>query len=88
MRCADSNLLLWQFSSQCILKRSQRIAAAGDAHGLIDIGTPGERVTNRAAQACSRATKGLNLCGMIMRLVFKLDEPGLRFTIDLHGHFN
>ena len=75
-----------------------RVAAASHAHGLMDIRAPRQRIANRPAQAGRRPAKGLDLCGVVVRLILEHEEPGLlaavgelrryvnRTGIDLFGY--
>ena len=88
VRCLSDNLSLREFARQRLAERTGRIRRAGDAHGLIDIGSAGQRVADGAAEAGRRAAEGLNLRRVVMRLVLKVDEPLLLPAVDRNRHDN
>ena len=81
-------LSLGQLARKCFRQGLARIAAAGDAHGLVNVGPPGERVADAAADAGGSTAEGLDLCGMVMGLVFEHQQPVLRLTVDLGGNMD
>ena len=83
--CAGGNFAAGQLACQRLIKGQGGVPAAGHTHGLIDISSAGERVANRAAQAGGRTAEGLNLGGVVMGLVLKLDQPGLGLPVDGDG---
>ena len=62
----------------------QRVRRAGHAHGLIDVGAPRQRVADGPADTGGRAAEGLNLGGVVVRLVFEHEQP--RFLAARHVH--
>ena len=80
------NLALWQFAGEGLVERFRGVGSAGDAHGLIDIGAAGKRVTDTAAETGGGATEGLNLSRVVVCLVFEVDEPLLLVAVDNDGH--
>ena len=82
---AGSDFPAGQLAVECLLKGDGGVAAAGDAHGLVHIGPAGQGVPDGAAQAGGRPAEGLNLRGVVVGLVFKLDEPGLGLAVDGDG---
>ena len=87
-RSAGGNLSCGQLTLHRILKRNSRVAAAGNAHRLINIRSAGERVANRAAKACCRAAERLNLRRVVVGLILELHEPLLGLAVDRDRHFN
>ena len=87
-RCGRNNLALGQLAGNRLGNRPGRIRGSGHAHCAIDIGTAGERVPDRAADAGGSAAEGLDFGGMIVRLVFEEKEPGLfpAVYLDVHLH--
>ena len=72
-----ADLFLGKLAGQGFGKGCERIARAGDAHRLIDVGAAGEGIADAAAEAGGRATERLDLGGVVVGLVFELDEPFL-----------
>ena len=64
------------------------VAAAGDAHGLVDVSTAREGVPDGAADAGGRAAEGLDLRGMVMGFVLELEQPVLLGAVHVHGNVN
>ena len=66
-----------------------RIAGTGDAHGLIDVRAAGQGVADAAADAGRRAAEGLDLGGVVVRLVLEEEQPVLvlavHVNLDLDG---
>ena len=65
-----------------LLKGHGGVAAAGDPHGLVHVGPAGQGVPDGAAQTGGRPAEGLDLRGVVVGLVLKLDEPGLGLAVD------
>ena len=59
-RRRGDELALGQFSRHGLADRNERVSRASNAHRLIDIGAPGQRVANRAADAGRRAATALS----------------------------
>ena len=78
-------LALRQLAGHGIPDGHQWVARPGDAHGLVHIAAVGQRVPDGAADAGGRAAERLDLGGMIVRLVFEQQQPGLVRTVVVHG---
>ena len=59
------------------------VGGAGHAHGLVHVAAARERVADGAADAGGCATKGLNLGGVVVRLVLEEVEPVLVVAVDV-----
>ena len=70
-------LALGQLARQRLAHRDQRVARAGDAHGLVDVGPARERVTDGPAYAGRRAAEGLYFRRVVVRLVLEHEQPWL-----------
>ena len=81
-RLAD-DLLLGQLALQGIRLQYGRVSRAGHAHRLIDIGTAGERVADRAAEAGGRAAERLDLGRMVVGFIFEIDQPLFRLSVHI-----
>ena len=81
-------LALRELSGQSLRERLSRVAAARHAHRLMDVSTAGKRVADAAADAGSSAAEGLDLGGVVVRLVFKHQQPVLLLAVHLGGHVN
>ena len=81
--CGGDDLLLRQLALDGLLERGQRVARAGDAHRLIDVGAAGQRVADGAAQTGGRAAERLDLGRVVVGLVFKLQQPVLLLAVDV-----
>ncbi len=68
---------LRELAWQGIIEGDARVGRASYAHGLVDIGPARKRVPDGAAQAGGCPAKRLDLGGVIMRLVFEHNQPGL-----------
>ena len=77
---------LRKFAGDGVRDAGRDVTGAGDTHRLIDIGTAGERVPDRAAQTGGRTAEGLDFRGMVVRLVLELQEPLLRLSVHVHVH--
>ena len=60
------------------------VARAGDAHGLIDIRTAGQRIADSAAKAGGRSAERLDLGRVVVSLVFEHQEPLLHLAVHVH----
>ena len=69
--CRTYEFLLGEFSFECHGYRNGRVTGAGHTHCLVNIGTSGERVTDRTAEAGRRTTERLDLRRVVMGLVLK-----------------
>ena len=79
-------LALGQFAGNGFLHGLERVARAGHAHRLIYIAAVGQGVADRAADAGGRAAEGLNFRGVVVRFVFKEQQPRLVYTVIVHGN--
>jgi len=76
------DLSLREFARQRLIKRFSRVSRTCQAHRLIDERASGKRIANCAADAGRSPAEGFNLRGMIVRFVFKENEPFLLLTVD------
>ena len=83
-RRRGDELALGQFSRHGLADRNERVSRAGHAHCLIDVGAPGQRVANRTADAGRRAAEGLNLRGVVVRLILEHEQPRLFHAVHIH----
>ena len=79
--CRHSQLALRQFALQRFLRRNQRIAGTGDAHGLIDIRAAAERIADRTAEARRRAAERFDFSRMVVGFVFEHQKPVLKASV-------
>ena len=86
-RAAD--LALRELAGKRARNRRRGVGCAGHAHGLVHVAAARERVADGAANAGGRAAKGLDLGGVVVRLVLEEVEPILVLAVDvdlgLHG---
>ena len=75
-------LALGELSGKRLRERLSRVAAARHAHRLMDISAAGERV----ADAGSSTAEGLDLGGVVVRLVFEHQQPVLLLAVHLGGN--
>ena len=68
--------------------RHGRIGGAGHAHGLVHVGTAGQRVADAAADAGGRAAERFDLGGVVMRLVLEQEQPVLVVAVHIHLHLD
>ena len=78
------DLALGQLALQRLVHGDPGVAAAGDAHGLVDVHPAGQGVPDAAADAGGRAAEGLNLGGMVVGLVLEHQQPVLLLAVH-HG---
>ena len=76
---------LGQLALQSVGKGGAGIAAAGKAHGLMDIGATGQRIADAAADAGGSAAERLDLRGMVVGLVLEHQQPFLVLTVHIGG---
>ena len=62
--------------------RRAGIPAAGDPHGLIDVGPAGEGVPDAAADAGGGAAEGLDFRGMVVGFILEHQQPVLGLAVD------
>ena len=79
---------LGQLAGHGIGHRHQRISRAGYAHCLVDVCAAGQGVADRAADTGGRAAEGLDLGGMVVRFIFKHQEPWLGAPVHIHVDFD
>ena len=79
-------LALGELSGKRLRERLSRVAAAGDAHRLMDISAAGERVADAASDAGGRAAEGFNFGGVVVGLVFEHQQPVLLLAVHLGGN--
>ena len=79
-------LSLGELAGKGLRKRLARVAAARDAHRLMDIGAAGKRVTDAAADAGGRTAEGLDLGGVVVRFVLEHQQPVLLLAVHLGGN--
>ena len=79
---------LRKFSLHGIFHRYGGICCSGDAHSLVYIGTSGQRITDSASKAGSGAAERLDLCRMVVSLVFEVDQPFLFFAVYIYRNHN
>ena len=79
---------LRKFSLHGIFHRYGGICCSGDTHSLVYIGTSGQRITDSASKAGSRTTERLDLCRMVVGLIFKVDQPLFFFSVYIYGNYN
>ena len=82
-RRSGHDLTLGKLAGDGFGNGNEGICAAGDTHGRVNVGTAGERIADRAADAGSRAAEGLDFRRMVVGLVLEKEEPGLFFAVDL-----
>ena len=80
-RAAD--LALRKLALERLGYRLCRVACAGHAHGLIDIGTARERVSDGAADAGGSSAERLDLGRVVVRLVLEEEEPVLGLAVHI-----
>ena len=72
-----AELPLGELAGRRVFQGRPGIAAAREAHGLMDVGPAGKGVPDAAADAGGRAAEGLDLRGVVVGLVFEHEEPVL-----------
>ncbi len=80
-RAAD--LALRKLALERLGYRLRRVACAGHAHGLIDIGTARERVSDGAADAGGSSAERLDLGRVVVCLVLEEEEPVLGLAVHI-----
>ena len=88
--CASYQLLLGELAVQSLGYRNGRIRSTGDTHCLIYIATAGQGITDGTAQTGGSTTERLDLCRMVVGLVFEKYQPllGLSMVAVIHLHGN
>ena len=82
------NFTLGQLARQGILNRCSRVPCTSKAHGLVNIASARQRISNRAAKTGRRAAEGLDLCGMVVGFVLKHEQPVLVHTVVVNRHID
>ncbi|KAF5037033.1 hypothetical protein DSECCO2_568940 [anaerobic digester metagenome] len=82
------NFTLRQLARHRLGNGLERIGGTRDAHGLINIASARERVANRAAQTGGSPAERLDLSRVVMRFVFKHQEPVFVTAVDVHLDFD
>ena len=59
-----------------------------DVYKRQDVASAGERVANGAADTGSGTAKGLNFRWVVVRLIFKQQQPWLHFTVNRDVNFH
>ena len=88
MSCASYQFLLRKLALQSFFYRNCRICSACYAHRLIYIGSSGKRVTDGSAKAGCSTAKRLDLCRMVVCLIFKVDQPLFFFAVNIYRNYN
>ncbi len=81
-------LALRQLALERLARGDGGVGRAGDAHGLVDVAAPRQRVADRAADAGGRAAEGLDLGGVVVGLVLEEEEPVLVGPVDVDLHLD
>ena len=81
--CSSGQCFLGELAFQRLRGRSRRICRSGHPHCLVHIGSSGKRIPDSASQAGGRPSERLNLGRMIMRLIFKIDQPLLAAAVHI-----
>ena len=82
MRSLPDQLLLRQLSVHRLTDRLTGICRTCDTHRLIDIGSAGQRIADRAAQTGCRTAERFYLGRVVVRLVLEIHKPLLGLPID------
>ena len=82
------DLPLGQLAGEGVLKAGPWVAAAGDTHGLMDVGPARQGVPDAPADAGGRAAEGLDLRGMVMGLVLEHEQPVLLLPVHYGGNMD
>ena len=84
--CFNGNLPLGELARQSLGKRRSGVAGTGDAHGLVYIGTAGERIPDAAAKTGSCAAERFDFRRMVMSFILEQKKPVLAavYRIDFH----
>ena len=75
-------LALREFSLQRQLRRNQRVARAGDAHRLIDIGSAAEGIADRSAKTRRGTAERFDFRRVVMGFVLEHQKPFLKASVD------
>ena len=78
--------LLRKLALHRVIDGHGRICRACHAHCLVYIGTPGQRVTDRSAQAGCRSAERLDLRWVVVGLILKVHQPLFFHAVYLDRH--
>ena len=81
-------LALGQLAGDGLAHGHRGVSGAGHAHGLVHVAAARQGVADGAAHAGGRAAEGLDLGGMVVRLVLEEVEPVLVLPVDVDLHFD
>jgi len=70
-----ADLALGELAGDCFVVGCAGVGCAGDSHGLVDVGASGKGVANAAAEAGGGSAERFDFGGVIVGLVFELDQP-------------
>ena len=84
MRRRRHDLALGQLARKRLGNGRMRVSGTRHAHGLVHVGATGQRIADATANARCRATEGLDLGGMVVRLVLEEEQPVLILTVDVN----
>ena len=82
------DLALGELALHRLGEGNRRVGRARHAHRLIDVAASRERVADRAAQTGGRAAERFDLGGVVVRLVFKHEQPVLLLAVHIHLDFH
>ena len=83
--CTECDFSLRQFSSHGIVDRNQRIGCTGYTHGLINIGTTRQRVTNGTAQTGCCTAERFNFGWVVVCFVLEHQNPVFCSAVYVNG---
>ena len=83
-----AQLALRQLVLEGFRERHGRVACAGYAHCLINVGATGQRVADRTAEAGSSTAERLDLGRVVVGLVLEHEQPVLVVTVHERLHLN
>ena len=82
------NHLLWQFTSTSFSNWCCNITSTWDTHGLVNIWTTWQWVTNGPTDTSSSPTKWFDLRWVVVRFILEHKKPWFFDTIDIYFNFN
>ena len=82
-RSGGHELLLRKLAGYGVLDPCERIGAAGNAHGVIDIAPAGQGIAYCAAHAGGSTAERLYLRGMVVGFVLEQEQPRLVFAVNI-----
>ena len=83
-----AQLALRQLVLKGLRQRHGRVARTGHAHRLINVGAAGQRITDRTAEAGSRAAERLDLGRVVVGFVLEHEQPVLVVTVHERLYLN